>query len=88
MFKIMYTITLLASSSLFASTTPAEHAFTSGAPVIQDYLQNDLGKQNTGLRLTSMGQFYDANERPFSVWRIRNSGDFAQTVTLSAYQSD
>ena len=91
MFKLRYTstlITLLASSSLFASTIPAEHAFTSGDPVIQDYHQNDLGKQNTGLRLTSMGQFYDANERPFSVWRIRNSSDFAQTVTLSAYQSD
>ncbi|MEM8683306.1 MAG: Ig-like domain-containing protein [Pseudomonadota bacterium] len=51
-----------------------------------EYTGSDQGKQGTGLRLTSMGRLLDQAAHPvFSVWRIRNTATFPQTVLLDAY---
>ncbi|WKN43755.1 choice-of-anchor D domain-containing protein [Tunicatimonas pelagia] len=44
------------------------------------YRGNDAGAQGTGLRLTSMGRVNDQ----YTIWRVRNSSDENQQVTLKS----
>ena len=81
----MLAITVSASQAL-ASTIPTTTDFLSGTPLISPFTGDDQGQKNTGLRLTSLG-VYEVDGTPVaSVWRIRNSMDYDQTVRLEAYK--
>ena len=55
-----------------------------GEPIAVAYNGSDPGFLFTGLSLASAGRVYDSeDDAVYSVWRIRNSAESAQTVTLN-----
>lgn len=47
----------------------------------------DLGKQGTGLRLTSMGRYTSPESTSYTVWRVRNASNLVRTVRIDGYGS-